>query len=310
MNNRIVNDVPHGAAPLSRRAFLTRAAVATSALASPPLAQAGGAAHETQFPELGVCRSPGEVTQVARGGYAYIEAGVRSLLLPDKPQEAFEAGLRQIRDAGIPVPACNGFFPGDTKLVGPEPQTAAALPYAETTFERAARAGVRIIVLGSGGARRIPEGFDPDRARGQFISFCRQLGPRAEAHDVTVALEPLNRGETDLINTVSEAVTVVDEVDHPSIRLVADLYHMLRENESATAIRKAGKRICHCHVADREQRTPPGTAGDDFRPFFAALKSVGYHGRISVECHWPKPDDLLPVLQTARRTILDQWATA
>ena len=310
MKNRIVNNGPHRALPLSRRAFLTRAAAATATLTSHPLLKAGETARETPPPELGVCRPPGDAALVARGGYAYIEAGVRSLLLPDKPQESFETALRQFQDAGIPVPACNGFFPGDMKLVGPEPQTAAALLYAETTFERAARAGVRIIVLGSGGARRIPKGFDPGRAHGQFVTFCRQLAPRAQVHDVTVALEPLNRAETNLMNTVSEAVRVVDEIDHPSIRLVADLYHLLRENESATAIRKAGQRICHCHVAEKEQRTPPGTVGDDFRPLFAALKSVGYRGRISVECRWPKTNGLLPVLQTARRTILEQWVTA
>jgi len=112
------------------------------------------------------------------------------------------------------------------------------------------------------------------------------------------------------MTTVTEGVEIVDEVGHPAVQMVADIYHMLRENEFADAIRLAGKRVCHCHIAEREKRTPPGQIGDDFRSYFAALKSIAYKGLITIECTWPKNLDKVRALQKARKVMAEQWTSA
>ena len=61
---------------------------------------------------------------------------------------------------------------------------------------------------------------------------------------------------------------------------------MQKEGESPSSILKAKGYIIYCEVAEKEGRTPPGVQGDDFRPYFAALKQVGYHDKISIECRW------------------------
>jgi len=68
-----------------------------------------------------------------------------------------------------------------------------------------------------------------------------------------------------------------------TVRL-CDIYHMLKEDEPADQIVKFGKHIVHCHIAEKQNRTPPGVAGDDFRPYLGALKKIKYKGGLSIEC--------------------------
>jgi sugar phosphate isomerase/epimerase len=183
------------------------------------------------------------------------------------------------------------FLPRDLKVVGPDVNESALLDYARVVFQRCQRAGIQLIVWGSGGSRRIPDGFDRSAARAQFISLARKLGQLASEYGVVLALENLNSKETNFINTLAEAHSIVKEVSHPNIRLCADIFHMLREGESPKAIRKAGNLVVHCDIAENLDRSPPGTHGEDFTPFLIALRRTGYRGRITLECRWDSPGE-------------------
>jgi sugar phosphate isomerase/epimerase len=141
-------------------------------------------------------------------------------------------------------------------------------------------------VFGSGGARQIPDGFPKSEAEQQFVALLRKLGPLGEKHNVTITIEPLNRAECNFINSVGEAAALARACDHPRVRVLADFYHMMRDGQPPNDIAWAGALLRHVHIAEREKRTPPGVAGDDFRPYLAALKEIGYAGRISIECGW------------------------
>jgi sugar phosphate isomerase/epimerase len=65
---------------------------------------------------------------------------------------------------------------------------------------------------------------------------------------------------------------------------------MLKENESPDVIRKAKGYVVYCEVAEKNGRTPPGVQGEDFKPYFAALKQIGYRDRIMIECRWENVD--------------------
>ena len=149
------------------------------------------------------------------------------------------------------------------------------------------------IVWGSGESRKIPGGFGRAAAEEQFTSLAGKVASIAGRFRVVLALEPLNSGETNFINNLGEGAAFVEAVRHPSFRLLADVYHMLRENESPDALEAYGGHLRHCHIAEKAQRTPPGTAGDDFRPFLRALKKVDYKGGLSIECRWEYLDKQL-----------------
>ncbi|MGE4587138.1 MAG: sugar phosphate isomerase/epimerase family protein, partial [Mangrovibacterium sp.] len=201
--------------------------------------------------------------------------------------------------------ACNSFVPGNMKSVGSEAVHAEILVYMETAFRRAQKAGVKIIVFGSGGSRSIPEGFSRMDARRQFVELCRAMAPLAAKHGVTVVLEPLNRNECNFINSVKEGGEIVEEVDHPNFRLLADLYHMKMDGEGPESLLQYGHLIRHTHIAEKEGRSAPGTHQEDFSSYFKALKQAGYQGKMSLECRWTGlAEQAGPALQTLRKQLL------
>jgi sugar phosphate isomerase/epimerase len=121
------------------------------------------------------------------------------------------------------------------------------------------------------------------------------MGPVARAHGVVVVLEPLRRGECNFINTVAEGAAIVREVDDPGVRLLADIYHMLCEDEGPESIVAAGPLLAHCHIAEEDGRTPPGVHGEDFTRYLDALRRIGYQGGISFEGRWTDIAKELPV---------------
>ncbi len=244
--------------------------------------------------EIGACRGPGDAQAVAACGGAYVEVGCRGELVPDQPREAFEERLAKLRSLPIPASRANTFLPSSLPCVGPEADHDRVLAFAEVAFERAREANIGLITFGSGGARRVPDGYDKADAELQFVALLARMAPIAKHHDVVVSVESLNKGEVNFINRVSEAHRLVRAVNHPNIGLTADFYHMLREDEGPESIVEAGQFVRHVHIAERAHRTPPGHEGDDFTGYFEALRSIGYTGKVSIECRWDDLDRQLP----------------
>lgn len=235
---------------------------------------------------IGICTGIDNSDLLMENGYDFIEEGVRRFLVPSKSDEEFELNLSKLESSDLKVEACNSFLPGTLKSVGEDAVHDEIAEFAETAFRRAEMAGTEIIVFGSGGSRRIPEGFSRDEARKQFISLGKILGPIAGKYNVTIVLEPLNTKECNFINSVAEGGEIVKEIDHPNFMLLADIYHMKMENEGPENILKYGKLLRHVHIAEKQDRAAPGTYNEEFISYFEALKKVGYKGRISIECRW------------------------
>lgn len=247
-------------------------------------------------PEYAVCTSVANWPLLKATGYQYVESNV-AYLMPDKSDAEFQEHLDEIKKVEARIISCTSFIPGSLPLVGPEARQDEALVWADSALRRAGMVNIPYIVFGSGKARNVPEGFDREEAVAQFISFCKQVAPLAQKYKVTVVIEPLNRAETNLVNSLEEGARIVEAVDHPNLQLLCDIYHMMREDEPATEIVKYGKYIRHCHIAEREERTSPGTKGDDFRPYFRALKEIGYKGCVSIEGRWKDlPQEIQPAL--------------
>jgi sugar phosphate isomerase/epimerase len=249
----------------------------------------------SQFnPTLGVCSSLDNAEILKNAGFGYIEAGVRWYLVPTESDEKFAANFAAFKKSALPIYSCNGFLPGSLKSTGADAVHDEILDYAEVAFRRGQQSGIKIIVFGSGGSRSIPEGFDAGQGRKQFVSLLKRMGPIAQKYDVTVVIEPLNKKECNFINSVSEGADIARQVGHPNIKVLADFYHMMRENEGPESILKAGADLRHCHIAELNGRTPPGVNGDDFTGYFRALKTIGYKGRISIECGWKDLNEQAP----------------
>lgn len=247
---------------------------------------AGSVVAREPFADLSVGTfNPELAPQLAAAGYGHLELSVTNDLMPARSAADFEAHLAKLRALPVTCRMMNGFYSGERKMVGPDADPDFFVGWSRTAFPRAAKAGVRIVTVGAGRARKVPAGFDPARAREQFSACLARILPVATDHGVTLAIENLNSGETNLGNSIAECLGII-EATGPAMRLTADLYHMLRDGDRPEALRVAMPRLVHCHVAERERRTPPGTAGDDFRPFLKVLREGGYAGAYSFECGW------------------------
>jgi sugar phosphate isomerase/epimerase len=217
-------------------------------------------------------------------GYDYVELPLAQIM--ELSEEGFSDLLRGIRAGGIPAEACNNFFPARVRLTGGDAKLDAALEYARGAADRAAAMGVKLIVLGSSGAKNIPPGFSREKAAEQFKEFLFNLQGIVEALGLTVALEPLNTKESNFITTAAEALPLARSLSLDNVKLLVDYYHLRMENEDWAVLRQAGPYLRHIHIASKEGRRFPGPEdGEDYKGFFTILKDLGYSGRVSVEAY-------------------------
>jgi len=254
---------------------------------------------------FGVCAGPERAQIVRQAGYDFIECGVTSHLAPLSGAERFEQTRQLLAAAGITPEAFNVFV-GGVQLTGPDVDRKSVEAYVRTALERARSLGAQTIVFGSGGARRVPDGFARPSAWDQLAEFLTMTGPIAQEHGIIIAIEPLATKECNIINSVSEAVELARRVNHPSIRVLADIYHMFADGESYSAVSEAGDLLAHVHLSDPQTRKAP-ESGREPDSFLGALKKAGYDGRISLECAW---DDFDSQAHEALETMKASWQAA
>jgi sugar phosphate isomerase/epimerase len=190
------------------------------------------------------------------------------------------------------------------KIVGPEADLERLRAYLVRVVRRAHVLNIGILGFGSGGARQIPDGFDRDGAAEQLFAFCAAAAEIAADAGVVIAMEQLNRPECNFINTLAEVATYVRAVNHPNFRVLFDTYHFWREADPLDDLADAAGLVAHAHVADLQDRTPPGESGTaDYRPVFRLLKRAGYDGLMSVESKSFDADSGARALEFVKR----QW---
>jgi sugar phosphate isomerase/epimerase len=238
-------------------------------------------------PDIGICGDIREDSLFHASGYSVLVESIAKLISPKTvSDQQFSDNLVMIEGLKTKLYAFNIFIPGELKLVGPDVNEDSLMAYVKTVFQRCQRAQVHLIIWGSAGARRIPDGFDTLKARNQFIDIARKLAVMASNYDIILALENLNKQETNFITTLQEACEIVKEVDQPNLRLCADIYHMLVEHEPPSVIARTKDYLVHCDIAEEHHRGAPGSYKEDFTPYLKELKNVNYRGKIMIEARW------------------------
>ncbi len=248
-----------------------------------------------KIPKLGIVAPLEQDSLVYASGYRMLGESVGRMLSPSLSEEQFKLNLARIKKAKCKVFLCNIFFPGSIKIAGPDVNENRVLGYADTVFSRAKRAGIRFIVLGSGGARRIPDDYDIQKAQTDFALLCRKLAVVAGKYGIIIALESLAATETNFLNTLKAAAEVVRAANHPNFKLNADIFHMMREGESPQSIVDAADVLVYCEIAEKQKRSFPGVMGDDFKPYLRALRKAKYKGCIFIEGNSSNPKIDMPL---------------
>ena len=114
----------------------------------------------------------------------------------------------------------------------------------------------------------------------------------AQQHGLSIAIEPLNRFESDLVNTAEDVMRLVTDINHPAAAVLLDGFHMtIEENNIAEAIRTVGKKLIHVQVSENH-RGIPGTGLTPWKDFQNGLAAIDYKGAIVIESFTPEIKEL------------------
>ncbi|MBM3847018.1 MAG: sugar phosphate isomerase/epimerase [Verrucomicrobia bacterium] len=223
-------------------------------------------------------------------------------IFPPSPDVLDARRLRQkLTEHGIKLAAMGtgaGWVVQKLRLTDPDPMIRSkARAFVASIIDFAGRLGAPAII-GSMQGR-----VDPGTDRGQVLAWMTecldQLGPRAHQFGVPLLLEPLNRYETNLFNNVGSTLDYLTSLRTQNIKLLCDCFHMnIEEASIEDALRQAGSRLGHVHLADSNRRAA-GLGHIPFEPIFRTLTDIGYQGYVSAEV-LPLPD----TASAARATIL------
>jgi 5-keto-L-gluconate epimerase len=226
------------------------------------------------------------LAKIAALGYDGVELAIRDPKLVD--MDSLE---RAVAKHNLVVPAIGtGQAWGEEGLSFTDPDPAirrAAIERIKSHVPAAARFNAIIII---GLIRGIVKpGVSLEQAVEWLRVAIQECSQAASPAGIQLALEPINRYETTLINSVEQGMNLIEQVGEDNFGLLLDTYHMNIEEPSMEAsIQKCGKRIFHFHLAD-SNRWYPGAGHIDFKSILTTLKGTGYQGFISGE-FLPKPD--------------------
>jgi sugar phosphate isomerase/epimerase len=226
------------------------------------------------------------VAKIAGWGYDGVELAIRDPGLVDT-----DALLRVVSAHRLGVPAIGtGQAWGEEGLSFTDPEPAvrqAAVERALSHIPFAAQTGAVIVI----GLLRgiVKPGVDHAQAMGWLVAALQQCCAAARPHGVRLALEPICRYETTLVNDLTQGLDLLERVGADNMGLMPDTFHMnIEEPSIEDSIRRCGDRIFHFHVAD-SNRWYPGAGHLDFKSILYALLATGYRGYVSGE-FMPLPD--------------------
>jgi D-psicose/D-tagatose/L-ribulose 3-epimerase len=240
-------------------------------------------------------------------GFDFVEPGAYNVY--GMSEEDFSKLEQDIRHHEVPASAFNMFFPTEIKTTGDDVDYDRIADYLHKCLARCKKLGGEVVVYGSGNSRKVPDGFDFEKTWRQLVTFFKLAGDIAVQYNITIVIEPLYKKNTNIINTVAEGLSLCKEVDHPGIRLLADSFHMIHENESPEIILKAGSEyLHHIHIRDDTEGFPLEKDRPYFTTFLSYLKKIGYDKTLSFEVSTRKmtPDEF-EEKTAAGLKLLKEW---
>jgi D-psicose/D-tagatose/L-ribulose 3-epimerase len=275
-----------------RGVIKTIATLVLVALALPAMPQQAPASVR-----VGYCTRLNGLEAAKAAGFDYVELHASEVAALSDAD--FDAALARAKHIGLATPAANNFVPATIRLTGPDIKPDEQMAHVRKAVSRLSKLGVEVIVFGSGGARRVPDGFAKEEAFKQLVDFGRRAAEEAKAHNVTIAVEPLRK---------QEGLELVKAINHPNFQLMVDFYHLASEQEDPAIVLRAKDYIKHLHMANPQGRVFPQKWEEfDYAPFFANLRAIGYAKRISVEAGTQDlPGQAPPAIALLRRAFTDK----
>jgi D-psicose/D-tagatose/L-ribulose 3-epimerase len=240
-----------------------------------------------------------------------------------EPQEYHLGEVNQLcEELNLQVLSIAGMYPwptNDRDLANPDPQVRdRAVNYLKECLDFARALGAPlIIVVPSAVAKTSPVGdfateedwvAAAEREWSYAVESVKRAAEYAEQEGILLAVEPINRYETFLVNNVDQGLRFVSDVGSRQVKLHLDTFHMnIEERDPAEAIRKAGDLLVNVHIAD-SNRQAVGYGHTDFGAIMQALRDIGYERALALEPLPPVPDPYVAARLTRYRHLRDVYA--
>jgi sugar phosphate isomerase/epimerase len=258
--------------------------------------------------QIGVCASPAHLDDVVRYGFGYLEPAAAAIAAMD--ETTYQDFKSRVRASPVRCLAFNSFIrQRELKVVGDTVPRLELIGYMEEDLQHCSELGGQVVVWGSAGSRNVPPGFSRARAWNQIADFLWMAGDIAQPKGLFIAIEPLRRQESNILNTGAEALRMVRQVRHPNVKMIIDYYHLSQERESPEILWEARKEIVHFHFANPHGRVWPRRLDEDagYPAFFAQLRRLvtkaHWRGGLSIEARGSFAQDAAASLQFFRREL-------
>jgi D-psicose/D-tagatose/L-ribulose 3-epimerase len=219
----------------------------------------------------------------------------------------------RLASVGIAATVCGAFGP-DRDLSSEDPaRQAQSISYLARCIEIAVALGSNVVLGPMYACVGNTQLLDPPARARQWrrsVENLQKVADLAAGHGVRLALEPLNRFETDLVNTVDQALRMIGDVGRPNVGLLLDTFHMnIEEVDIPAALRRAGEHIFEIHACANDRGTP----GRDHLPWpdiVRALRDVSYQGPVVIEAFTPTIKEIARAVSIWRPLAESQDALA
>src|SRR5215471_4800556 len=183
---------------------------------------------------VGYCTGLKDLEAAHAAGFDYVELSATEIA--SLSDDEFAAAAARIKALGIATPTANLLLPATLKVTGPDVNPTLQMQHVHKALSRLSKLGTEVVVFGSGGARRVPDGFSKDEAFKQLVDFGKRAAGEARTVGITIAIEPLRKQETNIINTAAEGLDLVKAIDDPNFQLMIDFYHLASEHEDPAIV--------------------------------------------------------------------------
>jgi D-psicose/D-tagatose/L-ribulose 3-epimerase len=249
---------------------------------------------------IGVCTwmwtSPltdGDVGLVARA--KELGADVLELCIEDTERLTPEVFRSAAEDAGMQFSICGAFGPERDLSHEDAEVRGFGLAYVRHCVDVAAEIGAQNVVgplYSAVGKTRLLSLAEREEQRALAVESIREAADYAAGKGVRLAVEALNRFETDLVNTTEQVLDLVERIGQDNVGILLDTFHMNVEDKSlGESIRHTGDRLFHFHACENDRGTP-GTGHVPWPEVFQALRDIQYEGPLVVESFTPDVRDI------------------
>lgn len=263
--------------------------------------------------------APGLFAKIAAMGFDVVEIAV------DDPALIDVAAIRSaLKEHGLKASVCGAFGPSRDLTNASQDIQQNGLNYIEACLDIGAELGASFLggpMYAAVGKARMLSKDERKKEWELAVKNLQKVCGMAEARDLKIALEPLNRFESDLVNTAEDVVRLVNDIDHSAAKIMLDSFHMnIEEKNIERAILAAGDKLIHVQVAEN-YRGAPGSGQTNWTAYRKALEQISYEGIITIEsfttdnvelagavCFWNPKAESQDAFAAEGLAFLKEWA--